>query len=33
MIKIGKIGGGVMIAAGAVMYLIGKKKDPMPDNK
>lgn len=32
MIKIGKIGGGAMIIAGAVMYLIGKKKDPVPKN-
>ena len=30
MIKIGKIGGGIMIAAGAVMYLLGKKTDPVP---
>ena len=32
MIKAGKIGGGILIAAGAIMYLIGKKKDPVSKN-
>ena len=29
MVNVSKIGGAVMLAVGGILYLIGKKKDPV----